>query len=50
MIERLLLAAFVTVSLYLFLQFGEYSIKPNFLGKKLSQTTNLPNLIFNGFW
>jgi hypothetical protein len=50
MIERLLLAAVVTLSLCWFLQLGEYSIKPSFLGKKLSQTPSLPSFVFNGFW
>ncbi len=49
MIERLLLAAIVTISLCWFLQLRESSFEPNFLGKKLPQASNIPKLFFTGF-
>jgi hypothetical protein len=48
MIERLLLATVVTISLFLFLQLKESSLESNFLGGNFSQTSNFPKLVFTG--
>jgi hypothetical protein len=44
MIERFLLAAIATLCFYLFLQLGNNTTKPSFLGNGLTQ---IPNFIYS---
>lgn len=45
MLERIVLAAIVTFCVYLFINLGEKSSQPAFVGGRLTRTTDLLNSI-----